>query len=71
VPYLSYVPIVPSDAPYRHASGLWRDGTATSLRLPVRLFPRGAGDRCAVKVSLRVISPSVHTVKLPVAGCWR
>ena len=69
VPYLPCVPFVP--APMRRtatARGLRRGGTATSLRLPVRLFPL---ERCAVNVSHRVISPSVSAAKLPVAGCWR
>lgn len=69
MPYLSYVPIVPSDAQYRHASGCGA-GYGDLVRLPVRLFPSARGP-CAVCMSLRVISPSVHTAKLPVAGCWR
>ncbi len=69
VPNLPCVPFVP--APMRRtttARGLRRGGAATSLRLPVRVFPP---ERRAVNVSHCVISPSVSAAKLPVAGCWR
>lgn len=58
MPYLSCVPFVPS--PVRRtavARVLRRGGATTSLRLP--------------NVSHHVISPSVTTAKLPVAGWWR
>ncbi len=85
VPYLPYVPFVrPSMRRTATARGLRRGGAATSLRLPLRVVPLRRGyrkllrpvcrkdvERCAANVSHRVISPSVCTAKLPVAGCWR
>jgi len=85
VPYLPYVPFMPpSERRTAPARGPRRGGTATSLRLPLRLLPlryegrvplrpvcRKDSERCAANVSHRVISPSVSTAKLPVTGWWR
>jgi hypothetical protein len=69
VPGPPYVPFMPSSTRRTAtARGLRRCGAATSLRLLLRVFPP---ERRAVNVSHRVISPSVFTAKLPVAGCWR
>ena len=65
LPYVPFMPVSTRRTPT--ARGLRRGGAATSLRLPLRVFP---SERCAVNVSHRVISPSVYSAKLPVAGCW-
>lgn len=69
VPYPSRVPFLPS--PTRRTAavqGLRCEGATAALRLPPGWFfllaePEG--------VPHRVISPSLRSVKLPVAGCWR
>ncbi|GGR97154.1 hypothetical protein GCM10010269_39970 [Streptomyces humidus] len=72
MPYLPYLTIVPAVPPYRHAAlSAALGGTATSARLPVRPFPRGVGERCAVNVSLHVIFPLGPYRETAGRGCRR